>query len=142
MYKRQSVLKHVLVGDESAGYFSNVAGGAVVVVRLVKTVAVAEVGVLAAQLRRPLVPVSYTHLDVYKRQSMTPGERDLKDKLTPSRKERIAKGSGTSIVEVNSLLKQFDQMQKMMKQLSGGNLNKKMKRGAFGGMFGKGGFPM
>ncbi len=74
--------------------------------------------------------------------SMTPGERDLKDKLTPSRKERIAKGSGTSIVEVNSLLKQFDQMQKMMKQLSGGNINKKMKRGAFGGMFGKGGFPM
>ena len=73
--------------------------------------------------------------------SMTPGERELKDKLTPSRKERIAKGSGVSIVEVNSLLKQFDQMQRMVKQLSGGNMNKKMKKGAFGGMFGRGGFP-
>lgn len=75
--------------------------------------------------------------------SMTPGERDLKDKLTPSRKERIAKGSGTSIVEVNALLKQFDQMQKMMKQLSGGNakaMSRKMKKGGFGGMMG-GGFP-
>lgn len=75
--------------------------------------------------------------------SMTPGERDLKDKLTPSRKERIAKGSGTSIVEVNALLKQFEQMQKMMKQLTGGNakaMSRKMKRGGFGGMMG-GGFP-
>ena len=67
--------------------------------------------------------------------SMTPNERELKDKLTPSRKERIAKGSGVSIVEVNSLLKQFDQMQRMMKQLSGGNMNKKMKK------MGRGGFP-
>ena len=79
--------------------------------------------------------------------SMTPGERELKDKITPSRKERIAKGSGTSIVEVNSLLKQFDQMQKMMKQLSGGSakaMSKKMKKGGFGGMMGgmgSGGFP-
>lgn len=79
--------------------------------------------------------------------SMTPEERDLKDKLTPSRKERIAKGSGTSIVEVNALLKQFDQMQKMMKQLSGGSakaMSKKMKKGGFGGMMGgmgRGGFP-
>ncbi len=67
--------------------------------------------------------------------SMTPNERELKDKLTPSRKERVAKGSGVSIVEVNSLLKQFDQMQRMMKQLSGGNMNKKMKK------MGRGGFP-
>ncbi len=77
--------------------------------------------------------------------SMTPGERELKDKLTPSRKERISRGSGVSIVEVNALLKQFDQMQKMMKQLSGGNMgkmSKKMKRGGFGSMLGKGGFPM
>ena len=66
---------------------------------------------------------------------MTPNERELKDKLTPSRKERVAKGSGVSIVEVNSLLKQFDQMQRMMKQLSGGNMNKKMKK------MGRGGFP-
>lgn len=79
--------------------------------------------------------------------SMTTGERELKDRLTPSRKERIAKGSGTSIVEVNALLKQFEQMQKMVKQLSGGNMNKKFKRKGLGGMMGgpgmggKGGFP-
>ena len=79
--------------------------------------------------------------------SMTTEERELKDKLTPSRKERIAKGSGTSIVEVNALLKQFEQMQKMVKQLSGGNMNKKFKRKGLGGMMGgpgmgsKGGFP-
>lgn len=74
-------------------------------------------------------------------QAMTPRERELKDKLTPSRKERIAKGSGTSMQEVNALVKQFEQMQKMMKQLSGG-MGKKMKRrgGLFGGM--PGGFPM
>ena len=79
--------------------------------------------------------------------SMTTEERELKDKLTPSRKERIAKGSGTSIVEVNALLKQFEQMQKMVKQLSGGNMNKKFKRKGLGGMMGgpgmggKGRFP-
>ncbi len=73
--------------------------------------------------------------------SMTPRERELRDKLTPSRKERIAQGSGTSMTEVNALIKQFEQMQKMMKQLSGG-MGKKMKRrkGMFGG-FG-GGFPV
>ena len=66
--------------------------------------------------------------------SMTPRERELTDRLTPARKERIAKGSGTSMSEVNALIKQFEQMQKMMKQLSGG-MNKKMKRrgGLFGG---------
>ncbi|MBQ2614394.1 MAG: signal recognition particle protein [Clostridia bacterium] len=74
-------------------------------------------------------------------QAMTPRERDLVDKLTPSRKERIAKGSGTSMQQVNALVKQFEQMQKMMKQLSGG-MGKKMKRK--GGFFGSmpGGFPM
>lgn len=74
-------------------------------------------------------------------QSMTQDERDLKDKLTPSRKERIAKGAGVSIVEVNSLMKQFDQMQKMVKQLSGGNMSKKLKNSGFGNMMGKGGMP-
>ena len=70
--------------------------------------------------------------------SMTERERNLEDKLTPSRKERISKGSGTSISEVNSLIKQFENMQKMMKQLAGGNMQKKMKRGGgFGGMFGR-----
>ena len=69
--------------------------------------------------------------------AMTPRERDLVDKLTPSRKERIAKGSGTGMHEVNALIKQFEQMQKMMKQL-GGKMGKKMKRR--GGLLG-GGMP-
>ncbi len=73
-------------------------------------------------------------------QSMTPRERELTDKLTPSRRDRIAKGSGTSVAEVNALVKQFEQMQKMMKQLSGSMMGKKGKRRA--GLFGKmGGFP-
>ena len=73
--------------------------------------------------------------------SMTPRERDLMDKLSPSRRERIANGSGTSLAEVNALIKQFEQMQKLMKQLGGG-MGKKMKkrRGLFGGM--PGGFKM
>ena len=66
--------------------------------------------------------------------SMTQRERDLTDKLTPSRRERIAKGSGTTVAEVNALCKQFEQMQKMMKQLSGGMMKKGKRRG---GMFGK-----
>ena len=69
--------------------------------------------------------------------SMTPRERELTDRLTPSRKERIAKGSGTTMTEVNALLKQFEQMQKMMKQLSGSLKGKKGKRrGMFGGFGG------
>lgn len=73
--------------------------------------------------------------------SMTPRERELTDRLTPSRKERIAKGSGTTMTEVNALLKQFEQMQKMMKQLSGSLKGKKGKRrGMFGGFGGFGGF--
>lgn len=72
--------------------------------------------------------------------AMTPRERDLVDKLTPSRKERIAKGSGVGMAEVNALIKQFEQMQKMMKQLTGG-MGKKAKR--MGGLFGgkRSGFP-
>ncbi|VBB46697.1 Signal Recognition Particle (SRP) component with 4.5S RNA (ffs) [uncultured Paludibacter sp.] len=48
-------------------------------------------------------------------QSMTPYERQNPSSLNGSRKNRIAKGSGTTIVEVNRLLKQFDQMSKMMR---------------------------
>ncbi len=60
--------------------------------------------------------------------SMTKGERENRDKLTPKRRERIAKGSGTTVAEVNALVKQFEQMQKMMKMMSGGKLEKQMKR--------------
>ncbi len=52
--------------------------------------------------------------------SMTPKERDNPDIINSSRKKRIAKGSGTSVEEINRLLKQFDQMKKLMKQMSSG----------------------
>jgi signal recognition particle subunit SRP54 len=51
--------------------------------------------------------------------SMTPDERRKQHIINGSRRKRIAKGSGTSVEEVNRLLKQFVQMQKMMKQLGG-----------------------
>ncbi len=51
--------------------------------------------------------------------SMTPAERENPEILNPSRKERIARGSGTSLVEVNKLLKQFEQTKKMMKAVAG-----------------------
>ena len=54
--------------------------------------------------------------------SMTPKERRNPDLIKASRKTRIAKGSGTSVQEVNKLLQQFDQMKKMMKQFSNGNM--------------------
>jgi signal recognition particle subunit SRP54 len=50
--------------------------------------------------------------------SMTPKERENPDGIDGSRRKRIAKGSGTSIQEVNNLLKQFDQMRKMMKKMN------------------------
>ena len=53
--------------------------------------------------------------------SMTPKERRNPEIIKASRKTRIAKGSGTSVQEVNKLLQQFDQMKKMMKQMSNGN---------------------
>ncbi|MBO4941417.1 MAG: signal recognition particle protein [Clostridia bacterium] len=60
--------------------------------------------------------------------SMTKGERENRDKLTPKRRERIAKGSGTTVAEVNALVKQFEQMQKMMKMMTGGKFAKQMGR--------------
>ncbi len=73
--------------------------------------------------------------------SMTKGERENRDKLTPKRRERIAKGSGTTIAEVNALVKQFEQMQKMMKMMSGGKMEKQMKRFGKMGKMGKMKFP-
>ena len=52
--------------------------------------------------------------------SMTVKERNNPDIINSSRKKRIAKGSGTSVEDVNKLLKQFDQMKKLMKQMSSG----------------------
>lgn len=63
--------------------------------------------------------------------SMTPEERANPDLINPSRKQRIAKGSGLDITEVNKLTKQFEQMKKMMKQFSGSFSGKAAKRGKF-----------
>jgi signal recognition particle subunit SRP54 len=52
--------------------------------------------------------------------SMTPEERNNPVVIKSSRRTRIARGSGTTIQDVNQLVKQFDQVRKMMKQLSGG----------------------
>lgn len=67
-------------------------------------------------------------------QSMTPKERQKPEIINSSRKQRIANGSGTTVQEINLLLKQFSQMQKLMKQFSN---PKKLKRGfgGFGPMF-------
>ncbi len=54
--------------------------------------------------------------------SMTLEERHNPDILKASRKQRVAKGSGTSVQEVNRLLEQFEQMKKMMKQMTNGNM--------------------
>ncbi|MCP5304083.1 MAG: signal recognition particle protein [Chromatiaceae bacterium] len=70
--------------------------------------------------------------------SMTPQERAFPAVIKGSRKKRIAAGSGTQVQDVNKLLKQFAQMQKVMKKMKGGGLSKMMR-----GMKGKmpGGFP-
>lgn len=60
--------------------------------------------------------------------SMTPKERQRPEILNQSRKMRIAKGSGTTIQEVNRLVKQFDQTRKAMKMLTGNNMGKMMGR--------------
>ena len=59
--------------------------------------------------------------------SMTPMERSTPTSINASRKKRIAKGSGTSVQEVNQLMKQFNQMSKMMKMMQGGGGKKMMQ---------------
>jgi signal recognition particle subunit SRP54 len=82
--------------------------------------------------------------------SMTLKERERPDMIKGSRKKRIAAGSGTQIQDVNRLLKQFTQMQKMMKKMSGGGMGKMMNKmkgmmppggGLPPGMGGPGGMP-
>lgn len=68
--------------------------------------------------------------------SMTKEERTNPGIMNPSRKQRIARGAGVDISEVNRLVKQFDQMKKMMKQLPG-MMGGKKSRGGLGGMLGK-----
>ena len=69
--------------------------------------------------------------------SMTPGERNHPDVIKGSRRRRIALGSGTEVQDVNRLLKQFMQMQKMMKRMSKGGMAKMLR-----GMKGRMPFPM
>ena len=75
--------------------------------------------------------------------SMTPKERENPGILGNSRKKRIAAGSGTSVVEVNRLLKQYDMMLQLVKQMSGNSrkMKKFAKMGGMPGMPGMGGFP-
>ena len=54
--------------------------------------------------------------------SMTPAERENPDLLNPSRRRRLAAGAARPIVEVNRMIKQFNEMKKMMKQVSSGNM--------------------
>lgn len=61
-------------------------------------------------------------------QSMTPKERTNPEILNGSRRQRIAKGSGTSIQEVNRLIKQFDETRKMMRMVTNGKMNKLMPK--------------
>ena len=71
--------------------------------------------------------------------SMTPRERRNPDMLNGSRKRRICQGSGTQIQDLNRLMKQHKQMQKMMKKMKGGGMANMMR--GLGGMRGPGGFP-
>ncbi len=61
--------------------------------------------------------------------SMTPQEREDPSVMNASRRRRIAAGSGTTVEQVNRLLKQFDQMNKMFKQLNSNKKNKRFLRG-------------
>jgi signal recognition particle subunit SRP54 len=63
--------------------------------------------------------------------SMTPAEKSDPDIINPSRKKRIATGSGTTVQDVNRLLKQFKDMKKMMKQMMGGMAKGKKKKNPF-----------
>ena len=65
--------------------------------------------------------------------SMTPQERENPDLLNPSRRRRIAAGSGNSVVEVNRMIKQFKEAQKMMQQMTNGNFNMPGMDQMFGG---------
>jgi signal recognition particle subunit SRP54 len=58
---------------------------------------------------------------------MTPAEREQPDLINGNRKKRIAAGSGTDVPEVNKLIKQFDDMRKMMKMMSAGNMKNMMR---------------
>lgn len=73
-------------------------------------------------------------------QSMTNGERAKPATIDPKRKRRIAAGSGTRVEDVNRLLRQYEQMSKLMKQMKKNPKGFGRRMGGFGGMGGMGGF--
>lgn len=73
--------------------------------------------------------------------SMTPAERARPDIINPSRKQRIARGAGVNVAEVNRLMKQYEQSKKLMKQMSGMMSKGGRFGGKGGGLFGKLGLP-
>jgi signal recognition particle subunit SRP54 len=84
------------------------------------------------------VDLNRAEKDMMKKQgiihSMTPLERAKPDLIKATRKRRIAAGAGVQVQEVNRMLKEFEQMQDMMKKMRGGGLMKMMKK--LGGMKG------
>jgi signal recognition particle subunit SRP54 len=66
--------------------------------------------------------------------SMTPHERRNHEIISGSRRKRIAAGSGTTVQDVNQLLRQYAQMSKVFKQMGKGGLAKNMMRGGLGAM--------
>ncbi len=74
--------------------------------------------------------------------SMTKKERERPSLIDAKRKRRIAAGSGTKVEDVNNLLKQFDMMQKMMKQMGGKGGKKRLPKNLLKGLGGMDGFPM
>ena len=101
-------------------------------------------GNMSAQIKEKANDKSFVQMESIIN-SMTPGERTRPDVIKGGRKRRIAAGSGTQIQDVNRLLKQFTQMQKMMKKMSGGGMKKMMRsmKGMMppGGPGGMGGLP-
>lgn len=83
-------------------------------------------GNMTAQIKEKANDKSFNQMEAIIN-SMTPGERQKPEVIKGSRKRRIAMGSGTQIQDVNRLLKQFGQMQKMMKKVSGGGMKKMMR---------------
>ena len=65
--------------------------------------------------------------------SMTPAEREKPEIINAKRRERIAKGSGTTMADVNRLMKQFEDTRKMMKMVAGGNMKMPKMPGGMGG---------
>lgn len=83
-------------------------------------------GNMSAQIKEKANDKSFNQMEAIIN-SMTLVERTKPDLINGSRKRRIASGSGTQIQDVNRLLKQFTQMQKMMKKVSGGGMQKMMR---------------